>query len=154
MDSLTKWGPFKEWDPFRELNEFQNRLGSFFGLQPVRGGEKGFSGGTWMPAVDIIEDDKEFLVKAELPEVKREDVHVSVENGVLTIRGERKFEKEEKNKRYHRSERGYGSFARSFSLPEGADSNNVRADFKNGLLQVHLAKSSKGKPNHIEVKVE
>ena len=154
MDSLTKWGPFKEWDPFRELNEFQNHLGSFFGLQPARGGEKGLSAGTWMPAVDIIEDDKEFLVKAELPEIKREDVHVSVENGVLTIRGERKFEKEEKNKRYHRTERSYGSFTRSFSLPEVADSNNVRADFKDGLLRVHLPKSNKGKPNHIEVKVE
>ena len=154
MDSLTKWGPFKEWDPFRELNEFQSRLGSFFGLQPVRSGEKGLTTETWMPAVDIIEDDKEFLVKAELPGIKREEVHVSVENGFLTIRGERKFEKEEKNKRYHRTERSYGSFTRSFSLPEGADSNNVRADFKDGLLQVHLPKASKGKANHIEVKVE
>ena len=129
-------------------------MGSVFGLQPARGGEKGLAGGTWMPAVDIIEDEKEFLVKAELPEIKRDDVHVSVENGVLTIRGERKLEKEEKNKRYHRTERSYGSFTRSFSLPEGADSNNVRADFKDDLLQVHLPKSNKGKPNHFEVKVE
>src|SRR5437870_8773094 len=89
MNALTKWDPFKDWDPFRELNEFQNRLGTFFGRTPASRELENYS---WSPAVDIIEDDKEFLVKAELPEVRKEDVHVSVEGGVLTIRGERKFE--------------------------------------------------------------
>src|SRR2546421_1558308 len=128
MNNLTKWEHFKDWDPFRELDEFQNRLGSFFGRSLAPGTREGKLA-SWSPAVDIIEDEKEFLVKAELPEVKKEDVHVSVENGVLTISGERKFEKEEKNKRYHRTERSYGSFTRSFSLPEGADPGKVRAEF-------------------------
>src|SRR5437868_1545130 len=153
MDSLTKWDPFKDWDPVRELNEFQNRLGSFFGRSPARRGE-GANLASWSPAVDIVEDEKEFLVKAELPEVKKEDVHVTVENGVLIIYGERKFEKEEKNKRYHRTERSYGSFTRSFSLPEGADPGKVRAEFKDGLLQVHMPKSEMTKPKQIEVKVQ
>lgn len=108
----------------------------------------------WSPAVDIVEDDKEFLVKAELPEVKKENVHVTVENGVLTIYGERKFEKEEKNRRYHRVERSFGSFSRSFSLPEGADASKVHAEFKDGILQVHMQKSETAKPKQIEVKVE
>ena len=151
MNNLTKWDPFKDWDPFRELNEFSNRLGSFFGRTPAARETENYG---WAPAVDIIEDDKEFLVKAELPEVKKEDVHVSVENGVLLISGERKFEKEEKNKRYHRTERSYGSFTRSFSLPDGADASKVRAEFKDGLLRVHMPKSETAKPKQIEVKVE
>ena len=153
MNSLTKWEPFKDWDPFSELDEFQTRLGSFFGRSPGRRNrEASFS--SWSPAVDIIEDEKEFLVKVSLPDVKKEDAHVSVENGVLVISGERKFEKEEKNKRYHRTERSYGSFTRSFSLPEGADPAKVRAEFKDGLLRVHMPKSETAKPKQIEVKVE
>lgn len=153
MNNLQKWEPFKDWDPFRELSEFQNRLTSFFGRSPERRGEEGALS-QWSPAVDITEDDKEFLVKAELPEVKKEDVHVTLENGVLTIYGERKFEKEAKKKRYHRVERSYGSFTRSFALPEGADASKVRAEFKDGLLQVHMSKSESAKPKSIEVQVE
>jgi len=108
----------------------------------------------WSPAVDIVEDENQFVIKAELPEIKKEEVHVTVDNGVLTISGERKFEKEEKNKRYHRVERSYGSFTRSFSLPEGADPGKVRAEFKDGVLQVHVQKSETARPNNIEVKVE
>ena len=151
MSGLTKWEPFKNWDPFRELSEFQNRLGSFFGQSPVH--QEGVPA-QWTPAVDIVEDDKEFVVKAELPEVKKSEVQVTVENGLLTIRGERKFEREENKKRYHRLERAYGSFTRCFSLPEGADATKVRAEFKDGLLQIHMPKSEAAKPKHIEVKVE
>ena len=153
MNSLTKWDPFRDWDPFRELNEFQNRLSSVFGRAgSQRENEAALS--QWSPPVDILEDDKEFLVKAELPDVKKEDVRVVVENGVLTISGERKFEKEENKQRYHRVERSYGSFSRSFSLPDGADATKVNAEFKNGVLQVHMAKSQMSKPKQIEVKVE
>jgi len=153
MNALTKWDPFKDWDPVRELDEFQNRLTSFFGQTPVwRGREGNFA--SWAPAVDIIEDEKEFLVKADLPEVKREDLHINVENGMLVIHGERKFEREDKKKRYHRTERSFGSFTRSFSLPEGADSTKIRAEIKDGLLQVHIPKSEMAKPKQIEVKVE
>ena len=137
----------------RELDEFQNRLTSFFGRHPSWQREDMASAG-WSPSVDIIEDDKEFLLKAELPEVKKDDVHVTVDNSYLTIQGERKFENEQKNKRFHRSERMYGSFVRSFSLPDGADPAKVRAEFKNGLLQVHMPKSDKAQRKQISVKVE
>ena len=154
MNGLTKWDPFKDWDPFRELNEFQHRLSSAFGRMPEGKNQEGATLSQWSPAVDIVEDDKEFLIKAELPDIKKENVHVTVENGVLTLSGERKFEKEENKRRYHRVERSYGSFTRSFSLPEGADASKVRAEFKDGVLQVHMLKSETARPKHIEVKVE
>ena len=148
MNALTKW------NPFRELEEIQNRLGSLFGRTPMRGlGEEAMTVSEWTPLVDITEDDKEYLIKAELPEVKKEDVKVTVENGTLTITGERKFEKEEKGKKYHRIERAYGSFMRSFTLPEGAAGDKVSADFKDGVLKVHLPKSAEAKPKSIDVKV-
>jgi HSP20 family protein len=103
--------------------------------------------------VGISDDDKEWLVKADLPEVKKEDVKVTVESGVLILTGERKFEKEEKDKKYHRIERSYGNFFRSFTLPEGADGAKVSAEFKDGVLKVHLPKSERAKAKAIEVKV-
>ena len=107
----------------------------------------------WTPLADITEDDREYVIKAELPELRKEDVKVTVENGVLTISGERKFEKEEKKKKYHRVERGYGSFVRTFALPEDADADKVKAVFKQGMLEVHLPKNEKAKPKQIEVQV-
>jgi len=107
----------------------------------------------WSPLVDITEDEKEYLIKAELPEMKKEDVKLRVENEILTISGERKFEKEVTGKRHHRVERSYGTFMRSFSLPEDADGSKVSADYKDGVLKVHLLKSEKAKPKAIEVKV-
>jgi HSP20 family protein len=107
----------------------------------------------WSPLVDIIEDEKEYLIVAELPGMKKEDVRLMVENEVLAISGERTFEKEEKGKKYHRVERAYGSFVRSFSLPEDADGSKVIADFKDGMLRVHLPKSEKAKPKAIEITV-
>ena len=117
------------------------------------GGKEALTVAQWSPLVDIMEDEKEFLIKAELPDMKKEDVRLTVENDVLTISGERKFEKEEKGTKYHRIERAYGSFVRSFSLPEDADGSKVTADFKDGMLQVHLPKSEKAKPKAIEIKV-
>ena len=150
MNALTRW------DPFKELNELQNRLSTFFDRTPVRGqnGEQeDVTVVEWAPLVDITEDDKEYLIKAELPEVKKGDVKVRVEDGVLYISGERNFEKEEKGKRYHRIERAYGSFTRSFSLPEDADPQQVNADFKDGVLSVHVAKDKNARPKSIEVNV-
>jgi HSP20 family protein len=117
------------------------------------GGQEALTVAQWTPLVDITEDEKEYLIKAELPEMKKEDVRLTVENDVLAISGERKFEKEEKGRKYHRVERAYGSFVRSFSLPEDADGSKVTADFKDGVLQVHLPKSVKAKPKAIEIKV-
>lgn len=150
MNALTTW------DPFKELNELENRLATIFGRAPVRksgGKEEAMTVAEWAPLVDITEDEKEYLIKAELPEVKKDDVKVSVQDGILTISGERKSEKEEKNKKFHRVEWAYGSFSRSFTLPEDADADKVAGDFKDGVLKVHVPKSEKAKPKKIEVKV-
>jgi HSP20 family protein len=143
------------WDPSREMEELQNRLSNFFGRTPARLGdakEESITVAEWAPLVDITEDEKEYIIKTELPEVKKEDVKVAVENGLLTIVGERKFEKEE-NKKYHRVERAYGRFVRSFIVPDAVDADKVSAEFKDGVLMVHLPKSEKTKPKQIEVKV-
>ena len=107
----------------------------------------------WTPLVDISEDAKEYLIKAELPEVKKEDVKITMEDGTLTIAGDRKYEKEGNGKKYHRMERAYGSFGRSFSLPDDASPAKVTADFKDGVLKVHLAKNEKARPQQVEVSV-
>jgi HSP20 family protein len=107
----------------------------------------------WAPSVDVSETDGEYQIKAEIPDVKKEDVKVTLEDGVLTIQGERKHEKEEKGRKYHRVERSYGSFARSFTLPDLVDEENVKAEFKDGVLSLQLPKSEKAKPKAIEVKV-
>jgi len=106
-----------------------------------------------MPPVDIEEDDREYLLKAELPGMKKEDVTLKVEGGTLSISGERKEEKEEKDKKHHRVERSYGAFVRSFALPEAVLSEKVSAEFKDGILTVHVPKDEKAKPKAIEVKV-
>jgi HSP20 family protein len=136
------------------MEEMSERFGRLIGrgLTTRIGGEEALTSIYWVPEVDIIESDKEYLIKAELPEVKKEDVKVSVEKGVLTIQGERKQEKEEKGKKFHRIERSYGSFERSFTLPDDADEGKVSAEFKDGILSVHLAKSEKAVPKPIEVK--
>ncbi len=103
--------------------------------------------------MDISEDDKEYLIKAEIPEMKKEDIKLNVHDDVLMITGERKYKKEEKDKRYHRVERAYGSFMRSFTLPEDADGSKVNAEYKDGMLKVHLPKAEKAKPKAIEVKI-
>jgi HSP20 family protein len=150
MQAITRF------DPFKELEEMQTRLSTLFGRVPVRkNGDKqeAIAVAEWAPLVDIVEDEKEYLIKAELPELKKEDVKVNVHNDVLTISGERKYEKEEKGKKYHRVERAYGSFERSFTLPEEADGSKVSAEFKDGLLKIHLPKAEKAKPKTVEVKI-
>src|SRR5271165_5652845 len=107
------------WNPLKELDDLQQRFASVWGLPPLpaRSLEESLTVAQWTPRVDISEDDKEFLIKTELPELKKEDVKVTVEDGALTISGERKLEKDEKGKTYHRIEREYGTFVRSFTLP-------------------------------------
>ena len=145
-----------QWNQYRELEALRHGLGSLFGRAPVHlpeGQEEQITVPEWAPLVDISEDDKEYLIKAELPEVKKEDVKVTAEEGTLTIMGERKFEKEEKGRKYHRVERAYGSVGRTFSLPDDASPGKVSAEFKDGVLTVHLTKTEKAKPQQIEVKV-
>ena len=143
------------WDPFRELEDMSDRLNRVFGRLSVRreSGKETMTVADWIPVVDISETDAEYLIKAELPEVKKEDVKVTVQEGVLMIHGERRQEKEEKGKKYHRVERSYGSFVRSFTVPDDVDETKVRAESKDGLLHLHLPKCEKAKPKAIEVKV-
>jgi HSP20 family protein len=156
MNTLIKW------NPFGELDELQNRLGGFFfnGF-PSRmeflnrmGNGDGLKLADWSPLVDITEDDQEYLFKADLPEMKKDDVKVTVENGILVISGERKAEREEKKKKFHRIERSFGSFQRTFTFPEDADAAKIAAEFKDSVLKVHLPKSPAAKPKTIEVKVQ
>jgi HSP20 family protein len=142
------------WKPLHDLQDFQNRLLSSFASSARRGnGEESVTLAEWGPLVDIAEDDKEYLIVAELPQVSKDDVRVTVENGVLTIAGERKFEKEDQNKKWHRVERAYGSFARTFALPEHGDVAKVKAEFKDGLLKIRVAKSEAARPRQIQVEV-
>jgi len=150
MNALTRW------NQLRQLEALQHSLGSVFSRSQAQwpeGQEEPLAVAEWAPLVDISEDDREYLIKAELPEVKKEDVKVTAEEGTLTITGERKFEKEEKGKKYHRVERAYGSFVRNFSIPDDASPAQVSAEFKDGVLTVHLTKTAKAKPQQIEVKV-
>ncbi|HEV2452727.1 MAG TPA: Hsp20/alpha crystallin family protein [Verrucomicrobiae bacterium] len=146
------------WNPFREMDEIQRRMSSLLEGNLLRrgnltNGEENITVPEWAPLVDVIEDDKEYLIKVELPEVHKDDVKVTVENGTLTISGERKAEKEQKGRRFHRVERYYGRFERTFGIPDDAESDAVNAEFKDGVLRVRLAKSEKARPKQIEVKV-
>jgi HSP20 family protein len=146
-----------QWDPFRELETMHHRLATLFegGANSRRrtSQKESMTVAEWAPSVDITEDDKAYLIKAELPEVKKEDVRVTVENGVLTLTGERKFEPEEKGRKYHRIERAYGAFARSFALPGDIDAGKVHATYRDGVLTISVAKTEHAKPKHVEVRV-
>lgn len=148
--------PLKRWDQLKGLEAFQHNLDSLLRHLPVHlpaRREETMAAVEWCPLVDISEDEKEYRIKAELPEVNKEDVKVTAEAGMVTIMGERKFEKEENGRRYHRVERAYGTFGRSFSLPDDANPARVSAEFKDGVLTVHLMKDEKAKPQQMEVKV-
>ena len=156
MAGLTRWEPLTRWNPMKDIEELEKRLSSILGrVTPAAAGEKKESLAVtdWSPLVDISEDEKEYVVKAEIPEMNKEDIKLNVHDDVLTISGERKYEKEEKGKKYHRIERAYGSFLRSFTLPEDADGSKVSAEYKDGVLKVHLPKLEKAKPKAIEVKI-
>lgn len=145
--------PLIRWDPSREIDDIFERYTKAMG-QPRAGSQEVIATGDWAPRVDIAETDKAFEIKAEIPDVNKEDVKVTVDNGVLTIRGERKQEKEEKGKKFHRVERYYGIFTRSFTLPDNVDETKVKASFKDGMLNLQIPKSEEAKPKAIEVKVE
>jgi HSP20 family protein len=157
MSLLTKWNPLNKaneidvwrpttrWDPLREMEDIMRGMQRAFAALPART-EESMTLAEWSPSVDIGENDTEFLVKAELPDVKKEDIKVSVENGTLSISGERKVEKEEKNMKYHRVERAYGRFERTFSLPAESDAEKITSEYKDGILTVHLPKCPAAKP--------
>jgi HSP20 family protein len=140
------------FDPFRDLAALQDRMNRLFGDAYGSRGEGVLS--AWVPPVDIYENDKtELVLKAELPDVRKEDVAVTVENNTLTLSGERKFDPEVKKEHYHRIERAYGSFSRSFSLPATVDSARIAADLKNGVLTIRLQFREEAKPHAINIEV-
>jgi HSP20 family protein len=134
-----------------DLEERVNRV--FRDLAPRRIQEENLIG-SWEPAIDVYETDKDFVLKAELPEVEEKDVHVSMEGNILTIRGERRREEEIKEENYHRTERFYGSFCRSFALPDTVDRDKIKATFKGGVMKLSLPKKEAVKPKEIRIEVE
>src|SRR5438045_2868577 len=146
------------WNPLREIDEAQNRLSRFFlGGFPNRMGSgeiHSLAVADWSPEIDISEDDHGYVLKADLPEMKKDDVRVTVEDGILSVSGERKIEKEDQKKKFHRIERCFGTFRRSFTLPEDADSTKVTADFHDGVLKVHLPTTPIARSKAIDVKVK
>ncbi len=150
--NLTRWEPsLTRWEPFREMENFLQSFSPFFARRLRRDDGEEVE---WSPTANISETDKEYLIKAELPEVKKEDVKIAVDDGVITLSGERKHEKEHKDENELRIESFYGTFSRSFVLPDDADSKNISAESKDGVLRVHIPKteSKKSKPIQIEVK--
>jgi HSP20 family protein len=153
--NATALARVERWDPVRELEAVTDRVNRIFNRFPVRSetNREALTVADWMPSVDIAEDDKEYLIKAEIPEVDKKDVKVTLQDNVLTIQGERKQETEHNGKRYHRVERSYGMFSRAFTLPEDAAEDTTKAEFKDGMLTVHVPKSARPKPKAMEVKV-
>jgi HSP20 family protein len=144
------------WEPFRDLLTLQERMNRMFN-ESYRGrgaSEDDWSlGGSWAPAVDIYEHEGNIVLTAELPGVDPKDVDVRVENNVLTLRGERKWNTDVQRESYHRVERAYGSFTRSFTLPNVVDTTNIKADFKDGMLRLVLPKREEAKPKQISINV-
>lgn len=144
-----------KWDPIKELEEISARLNRFFGRSTAPPESNQLAVPEWTPSADISETDAGYLIKAEIPGVNKEDVSVTIQEGTLTISGERRQEKEEKGWKYHRIERSYGRFVRSFRMPEDADESAVKAEFKDGMLNVTLPRSGSitNKPREIDVTV-
>lgn len=142
------------WDPIRELEEMQRRfLGAGVFNPQATGSNETLARAEWQPAVDIAETQEAFTLHAELPDVKKEDIKLSVHDGVLTLTGERRFDREEKTKKYHRVERSYGRFQRSFSLPTAVDENKVAATYNNGVLNVMIPKAAPPPATAKEIKI-
>ncbi|MCI4446178.1 MAG: Hsp20/alpha crystallin family protein [Candidatus Aminicenantes bacterium] len=142
-----------KWDPFRDLMVLRDRMNRLFEdlVSSPRFEESELIQSTWSPAVDIYETENELVLTAELPGVEEKDVEIKIEDNTLTLKGERKFEKETKEENYHRIERAYGSFFRSFSLPNYIDQEKISAEYENGLLRIHMPKKSEVKPRKVKI---
>lgn len=143
------------YDPFRDLRTLQEEVNRLFSTNLTRGfGEEGIGRGAWNPSVDIYENKDQIVLEAELPGMKRDDFELSVENNVITLRGERQFEKKEESDNYHRVERSYGSFTRSFTLPQSVSAEGATAEYRNGVLRVTLPKREETKARRIKISDE
>ncbi len=139
------------WDPFREVSVLQNRLNSLF--RDFNEGDGPLTTASFVPAVDIYEDAQKVVLKLEVPGIEEKDLDIRVENHTLTVKGERKFEKEEKEENFHRIERRYGSFFRAFTLPTTVDTENVKASYSAGVLKLELNKKAEAQPKQIKINV-
>ena len=138
------------WDPFRDLNVLQERMNRLFeDAGRTWPSDDPAATTTWSPAVDIFETEGEIVVKAELPGMERKDITLNLEKNVLSLKGQRHFEKETKDDNYHRIERSYGAFSRAFSIPATVDEEKIRADYKDGVLKIILPKKEQAKPKQI-----
>jgi HSP20 family protein len=153
--AITRWRPAYEWSPFRALRELEDEMNRMFGLTrlPVREREEWLLEGIWSPRVDVMQTPDKIVVKADLPGVSKDDLKISIEDSHLTIKGERKKEEEVKEGEYHRVERVYGSFERTFELPATVEADKVEAAYKDGVLEVTLPKKPEAQPKQIAVKV-
>src|SRR5947207_11012075 len=140
------------WDPFREFSTLQDRMNRLF-QQSYGDREEALTTSTFAPAVDVYEDEHNVTLKIEVPGIDEKDIDVRIENNTLTVHGERKIEKEEKEENFRRVERQYGSFTRSFTLPSSVDSGQVSAHYDNGVLKIKIAKNNEAKPKQIKVNV-
>lgn len=138
------------WDPYREFRGLAERFNRAFAAPPARRDEE-MSLGAWLPPVDIAEDKDRIVLTAELPGFTEDQIEIQMEGGVLTLRGERKFEEEKEGRNYHRVERSYGQFVRSFTLPNNVDRDRIQATFHNGLLEIALPKREEAKPRQIRI---
>jgi HSP20 family protein len=139
------------WDPYRELSSFADRFNRALGTVTGRERDEEMNMGAWIPPVDIAEDQDRIALTAELPGFREDQVKIQMEGGVLTIRGERKFEDEKNGRNFHRVERSYGQFVRSFTLPNNVDREQIRASFDNGLLRIELPKTPDARPREIKI---
>src|SRR3989441_8366494 len=141
------------WEPFREFSTLQDRMNRLFRETQGNSQDESLIGSSFAPAVDVYEDEHNVTLKIEVPGIDEKDIDVRIENNTLTVHGERKIEKEEKEENYRRVERQYGSFTRSFTLPSSVDSGQVSAHYDNGVLKIKLAKKAEAKPKQIKVNV-
>jgi HSP20 family protein len=140
------------WDPFRDMVTLRERMNKLFeDMAASRGEEKDLATSSWAPAVDIYETENEVVLTAEIPGIEEKDVEIKVEDNTLTLRGERKFEKETKEENYHRIERAYGSFFRSFTLPNYVDQDRIEAEHENGILKIRMPKRAELKPRKVKI---
>jgi len=141
------------WDPFREFTTLQDRMNRLFRDSFSEGRDEALTTTSFAPAVDVYEDEHQITLKIEVPGIEEKDIDVRIENNTLTVHGERKFEKEEKEENYRRIERQYGSFTRSFTLPTTVDAEKVMANYDKGVLKISLVKKAEAKPKQIKVSV-
>lgn len=140
------------WDPFRDLVTMRERMNRWFeDMASSRGEEKDLVSSSWAPAVDIFETEKELILSAEIPGIEEKDIELKIEDNTLVIKGDRKFEKETKEENYHRIERSYGSFFRSFSLPSYVDLEKIEAEHENGILKIRMPKKTERKPRTVKI---